>query len=176
MALDLSDKTWLEALVASELDGHDPDAVRERLPDEVRARLVEGAPAVPDGELVPLARVLVSRSLRQRRLQPTPEETFEDAVRGHVQLALELALVAGARADADARRAAVAAILAAAAGVPRVALAADPAASPKPRNVVRALRTAGSAFAARSFPPADPVGGLPLFPGGLAANRRLVAR
>jgi hypothetical protein len=168
VTLDLTDKTWLEALVASELDRYDPDAARARLPDDVRSG--------PERDLEPAARLLVARSLRLRRLQPRHEATFEDAVRGHVQLVLDLALVAGSPPDADRRRAEVAAFLAAAAGSQRAALAADPAAGAKPRAIVGALRTAGAALADQLFPPADPVGGLPLFPGALAVSRRHLAR
>lgn len=165
---DLTDKHWLEALVASELDQYDPEAARARLPEEVRA--------APEGDADARARLLVTRSLRLRRLHAQPEAAFEDAVRGHVQLVLDLALAAGAPADLDRRRAELAAFLAAASGARRAALSADPASAPAPRAVTGALRTAASAFAERLFPPTDPLGGLPLFPGALAVSRRHIAR
>lgn len=170
MTLDLADKSWLEAFVASELDRYDPEAARARLPDEVRA------PAEGAADLASRARLLAVRSLRLRRLHADALATFEDAIRGHVQLVLDLALVAGAPGDPALRRTEIAAFLAAAAGASREAIAADPGLGPSPKAVARALRAAGERLAAQLFPPGDPVGGLPLYPGVLAVSRRHVAR
>lgn len=173
--IHLSDKHWLDALVRDELGRYDADAARARLPPEVRAG------AADPGDLAPAAKVLVARSLRLRRLEPgddSPARAFEDTVRAHVGLALDLALLRGEpflRAD---RRAELAAFLAAAAGEHALAIAGEPhrPGGSSDRAVERAFRAAGEALAARFYPPGDPAGGLPLHPGLVAVFRRLLAR
>jgi hypothetical protein len=171
--LDLHDKDWLEKLVVSELDRYDAEAMRARLPTEVRV-----APSGP-GDLAPAARLLVARSLRARGPAPeSPRAAFEDAVRADVTLVLDLALLAGAPPDPARRRVEVAAFLAAALGHDRLALAADPShqGGPPARAVRNAFRAAAKALAERFHPPGDPKLGLPLYPGALAVLRRRLAR
>jgi hypothetical protein len=173
--LDLSNKDWLARLVDAELERYDPDAARARLPAEVRDR----APA-PD-DLAPAARILVARSLRPHRAGAADEsarEAFLASVRGHVELVLDLALLAGAPPDAARRRCEVAAFLAGAAGADAIAVACDPArpGGPARRAVQRAFRAAGRALFERFYPPGDPKLGLPLYPGALAVMRRRLAR
>jgi len=173
--LDLHSKLWLDELLAEELERYDPDAARGRLPSEVKP----SAPGTPD--LAPAARVLVARSLRLRRLEPAPagpDGAFVEAVRAHIGLALDLALLRGepfVRAD---RRAEIAAFLAASAGETDLALAVEPQrpGGASDRAVQRALRAAGEALRARFDPPGDPAGGLPLYPGAVAVFRRRLAR
>ena len=175
MPLDLHSKLWLDELLAEELERYDPDAARGRLPSEVKP----SAPGTPD--LAPAARVLVARSLRLRRLEPAPagpDGAFVEAVRAHIGLALDLALLRGepfVRAD---RRAEIAAFLAASAGETDLALAVEPQrpGGASDRAVQRALRAAGEALRARFDPPGDPAGGLPLYPGAVAVFRRRLAR
>ncbi len=173
MPLDLHDRRWLDTILAEELRRWEPEAARASLPAEVRI--------TEPGDLAPAARTLVARSLRLRHLGPgkeTPEETFAEAVRMHLGLALDLALLRGepfVRAD---RRAELAAFLAAAVGEHAIAIAVEPdrPGGASDRAVQRALRAAGDALVARFLPPGDPAGGLPLYPGAVAVFRRRLAR
>jgi hypothetical protein len=167
--LDRTDPAWLEHLLDAALAGFDPDAARARLPDGV-------AGASPGAGQEAAARLLVARSLRQRRLVPAgdPASAFEACVRGHVALALDLALLVPGPFSTDGARALGAAVLAAAAGDAARAVAIAPGA-PSPRAVARALRAAAVALAERFDPPADPRGGLPLYPGKVAIFRRHAA-
>ncbi len=172
--IDPSDKHWLDALVRDELDRYDRDAARTRLPHEARTASADAA------DLAPAAKVLVARSLRLRRLDAPgePAQRFEETARAHLGLALDLALLHGepfVRAD---RRAEVAAFLAAAAGETEVALAVEPQrpGGSSDRAVERALQVAGQVLATRFYPPGDPSGGLPLYPGAVAVFRRQLAR
>ncbi|HET8540812.1 MAG TPA: hypothetical protein VFL83_13155 [Anaeromyxobacter sp.] len=169
---DFLARGWLEALVTAELDRHDPAAALARLPAEVRGA---GSP----DDLAPAARLLVARSLRRRRVddEAVPEtEAFLDDVRLHVELVLDLALLRGAPFERLRRYAELAAVLAAAAGEWDLAVEALPRRTPEPRAVARALRAAEQALRARLFPPGDPVRGLPLYPGVVAVQRRLLTR
>lgn len=173
MPTPLLEKGWLDALVASELERHDPRAALARLPAEVI-----GAGTSPT-DLAPAARVLVARSLRRRKLDPAqradPAATFLDDVRLHVALVLDLALVRGAPFDAARRRSEIAAFLAAAVGEDDLAgLAYDP--DGPPRAVERALRAAERALRTALYPTGDPIHGLPLHPGQVAVQRRWLAR
>ncbi len=171
MPTHLLDKGWLDALVASELERHDPQAALAHLPAEVTR-----AGSSPT-DLAPAARLLVARSLRRRRIEPAADAaaTFLDDVRLHVALVLDLALVRGAPFDASRRRAEIAAFLAAAVGEDELArLAYDPDAPP--RAVERALRATERALRVALFPTGDPVHGLPLHPGQVAVQRRWLAR
>ncbi|ACL67427.1 conserved hypothetical protein [Anaeromyxobacter dehalogenans 2CP-1] len=175
MAKALSDKSWLEHLLAEELKQHDPEAARARLPADVRAA------AEARGDLLPAARLLVARSLRRRRLcaeAPPPEDAFLDEVRTHVGLALDLALLRGEPFLRTRQRAEIAAFLAAALGLDALALEVEPEqpGGSTDRAVERALRGAAEALQARAYPAGDPVSGLPLHPGATAILRRRLAR
>jgi hypothetical protein len=172
---DLHDKRWLDALLDDQLARYDRDAARARLPAEIRL--------VPAGtsDLAPAARILVARSLRRHRLDhpvPSPQEAFLDEVRGHVELALDLALLTGEPFVRAGRRAELAAFLAAAGGDNALAVRVEPhePGGASDREVERALRVAGQALQERFFPPGDPVGGLPLHAGAVAVFRRHLAR
>ena len=169
------ERDWLDALVAAELDRHDPAAALARLPEDVRAA---GGSST---DLAPAARLLVTRSLRLRRLEPVPSDSraaFLDEVRLHVALLLDLAVLRGARFDRERRRTEIAACLAAALGEVDAALDAIPLAPVKAdaRDVDEARLAAERALAARFHPPGDPVLGLPLHPGLVAILRRRLAR
>lgn len=173
--LDVTSKDWLARLVDEELARYDEAAARARLPAELH-------PGAPGTDLEPGARLLVARSLRHRGLAagapPSPTEAFLEAVRGHVGLVLDLALLAGEPFHPPRRRASVGAALAAALGEPGMAVDADPA-QPEPASpffVDWALQAAGRALVQRFHPPGDPVHGLPLYPGALAVLRRHLAR
>jgi len=175
VAVDLSDKAWLGSLLLEELQRFDPDAARAKLPADVRT--AGDSPT----DLAPGSRLLVARSLRHRRLADGPEgreELFLDEVRGHVALALDLALLAGEPFLRTRQEAELAGFLAAALGLPALALAVEPEqpGGASTRAVERALRGAGEALQDRFFPPGDPVGGLPLHAGTLAILRRRLAR
>jgi len=165
---------WLETLVAAELDRHDPAAALARLPAEVR-----GAGG-PSGDLAPAAQLLVARSLRRRRLDAEPAgdvESFLEDVRLHVGLLLDLAVLRGADFDPARRRAEIAAILAAAVGRWEVAVEAHPGREPPAARAVRsAMRAAEAGLRERLYPPGDPLHGLPLYPGHVAVQRRILAR
>ncbi len=163
---------WLEALVTVELDRHDPAAALASLPDEVRGA---GSP----DDLAPAAKLLVARSLRRRRVDGDAlpeEEVFLEDVRVHVGLVLDLAVLRGGDFDPWRRRAEIAAMLAAAAGDPEVAVGAHPGGALDGRAVARAMHVAEEALRARLYPPGDPVRGLPLYPGHVAVQRRLLSR
>jgi hypothetical protein len=167
---DLLAQGWLETLVAEELDRHDPAAALARLPDDVRG-------AASPGDLVPAAHLLVARSLRRRKVDadPAPDaEAFLDDVRLHVCLLLDLSVLRGAPFDGERRRAEIAAMLAAAAGEWELAL--DAIDRRDVRAVSRAMRAAEEALLATLSPPGDPIQGLPLYPGHVAVQRRLLAR
>ncbi|MEY2669246.1 MAG: hypothetical protein RJA59_1884, partial [Pseudomonadota bacterium] len=76
----LDSKDWLANAIDARLDGHDPAAVRGRLPRELRDADPEG----PDLEA--RARMLVTRSLRHRLLdrQAMDDETTAGTVDGHL--------------------------------------------------------------------------------------------
>ncbi len=165
------EKGWLDALVASELERHDPDAARARLPAEVQ----RGGQSATD--LAPTARLLVARSLRRHHIEAGPADpvqTFLDEIRLHVGLVLDLALVRGEPFHAARRRPEIAAFLAAASGENELASAAYPPAAP--RAITRVLHAAEVSLRAQLFPPGDPVQGLPLHPGHVAVQRRRLAR
>ena len=172
------ERGWLDALVAKELDGHDPAAALARLPEDVR----EAGGSSTD--LAPAARLLVARSLRLRRLEAGPVDpgaTFREEIRLHVALLLDLAVLRGVRPDRARRRAEIAAFLAAAADDVFEALevlsALPPAPAPVPERAGdEALHAAERTLAARFDPPGDPVLGLPLHPGLVAILRRRLAR
>jgi len=174
VSIDLTSRGWLAGLVDEALDHYDLVAARARLPQELR-----GDPAGLD--LEPGAAILVARSLRHRTLEaeaPAPVDAFLQAVRGHVGLVLDLALLAGQPFQRQRRRAAIAAALAAALGEPDMALDADPDHPDlaSPLSVERALQASGRALRLRYFPPGDPVHGLPLYQGAVAVLRRHLAR
>ncbi len=169
---DLLARGWLETLVAAELDRHDPAGAHARLPAEVRGA---GSPA----DLAPAAQLLVTRSLRRRKVDAdaqTETEAFFEDVRLHVGLVLDLAVLRGEPFEAGQRRAEIAAILVAAAGDWELAVEAHPRDAVDARAVSRAMRAAEEALRARLFPPGDPVHGLPLYPGQVAVQRRLISR
>ncbi|HEY6001814.1 MAG TPA: hypothetical protein VIV57_02990 [Anaeromyxobacter sp.] len=172
MPTRLLEKGWLEALVASELTHHDPEAARARLPAEL---LRAGAPGT---DLAPAARLLVARSLRARpadRGASDPGAIFLDEIRLHVALVLDLALVRGEPAPPGRQRSRIIAFLAAAVGEDELALDAYRADAP-PRAVERALRATEAALRSGLYPPGDAVGGLPLHPGHVAIQRRWLSR
>jgi hypothetical protein len=167
-------KGWLDELVRTELGRHEPQAALAGLPADVRGRAASG-------DLAPVARLLVARSLRSRRLDAEPGDTtdaFLDQVRLHVHLLLDLGAVCGAGMDAARRRAEIASFLAAALGDVESALEVVPVRpiTPLERDVERALRAAELALVAGFHPPADPVLGLPLHPGSVSVLRRRLGR
>jgi hypothetical protein len=168
------ERGWLEVLVASELDRHDPAAALARLPDDV---LALGARS----DLAPATKLLVARSLRLHRLEPGPTDptaAFLDEVRRHLALLLDLAVLSGVPYDRTGRRIEIASFLAAASGEVDAALDALPLSETgaDERDVQEALHQAEKALVARFHPPGDPVMGLPLHPGLLAIFRRRLAR
>ena len=175
MAPDLDNKTWLEDLVDLQLTDYDPAAARMRLPRELRDPDPEG----PD--LESRARMLVLRSLRRRPVETgaDPRQAVTGTVEGHVALLLDLALLLGAPYEPARRRGEVASILAAGAGELSVALKAAPASAeqpPSPSLVRRAFAKAGESLRQHLYPPGDPQGGLPLYAGAVAIQRRLLGR
>ena len=174
MPVDLSSKDWLGHLVAEELDRYDPEAERARLPDELLRAAAGGDPA-------PGARMLVARSLRLHKLAPgddSPEATFLEEMRGHLNLVLDVAQLAGEPWLRRRGRVQLAASLAESLGEPGLAAAEDgnPGHYGALHDVEAALRAAGRELKARFFPPGDPVDGLPLYPGMRASFRRQLAR
>jgi hypothetical protein len=168
------ERGWLDALVATELDRHDPTAALARMPDDV---LALGSRS----DLAPAMKLLVARSLRLHKLDPAPPDpgaTFLGEIRRHVALLLDLAVLSGVPFDRVRRRVEIAAFLAAAAGEVELALdALPPHDGPShERDVQEALHEAERALVARFHPPGDPVLGLPLHPGLLAIFRRRLAR
>jgi hypothetical protein len=169
------DRGWLDALVAVELDRHDPAAALARLPPEVRDA------GASSSDLAPAARLLVARSLRLHRLDVNPPDAttqFLDEVRLHVALLLDLAVLRGAPFDRDERRRELAAFLAAAVGEVEAALEALPVMPipVDPIDVSEAIHASERVLAERFHPPGDPVLGLPLHPGLVAILRRRLAR
>jgi hypothetical protein len=169
------ERGWLDALVAAELDRHDPQAALARLSADVRAAGSHTA------DLAPAARLLVARSLRLHRLEAEPANasaTFLDEVRLHVALLLDLAVLRELPFDRSRRRVEIAAFLAAALGEVEAALEALPvvAIPVDDRDVDQALHAAERALVDRFHPPGDPVLGLPLHPGLVAILRRRLAR
>ncbi len=180
MPVDLARKSWLEDLVSEALAGYDPAAARMRLPREVRDPDPEGP------SLEARARMLVVRSLRRRLVEPGDAEgpaeeaaAFIAPVAEHVALLLDLALLHGGPFDPAHRRAEVGAVFAAAFDDLTVALACqpDPVTGDVSEAVTRkALARAGSELRQRGFPPGDPRGGIRLYAGTVAVQRRLLAR
>jgi hypothetical protein len=169
------DRGWLDALVAAELDRHDPQAALARLPDEIRAA---GDSAL---DLAPAARLLVARSLRLHRIDAGPADAtaaFLDEVRRHVALLLDLAVLREPSFDRARRRVEIAAFLAAAVGEVDAALDALPIRplAVDDRDIDEALLGAERALDERFHPPGDPVLGLPLHPGLVSILRRRLAR
>ncbi len=176
MLPDVEKKTWLADLVESALDGYDPAAALLELPPELRG-------ADPDGpSLEARARMLLVRSLRRKLLDPATAEgedaAFLGPIRGHVGLALDIALVLGAPFHVERWRAGLAALLAAMTGAFELARAADPgrAGGGAPSAVKKAFLRAGADLKARNHPPGDPQHGLPLHAGVLCIERRHLAR
>ncbi len=175
MPVDVEKKTWLIALIDAALQDYDPGAALLRLPPELRG-------ADPDGPgLEARARTLLVRSLRRKRLDPSPEpgeDAFLGPVEGHVGLALDIALVHGVVFDAERQRAELASFFAALTGAVDLARAADPgrAGGGAPAAVKKALVRAGAELKARGQPPGDPKDGLPLGAGVLCIQRRHLAR
>jgi hypothetical protein len=173
----LTHRRWLEDLVGEVLESYDPMAARARLPEEVRAaKAASSGPA----DLAAASRLLVARSLRRRALADaeTPDGRFEDDVRQHLSLVLDLERLRGEPFLRTRARAEIAAFLAAALGDDAVALAveAEQPGGASERAVARALRGAEVALQARFFPPGDPVTGLPLHSGAVAVLRRRLSR
>ncbi len=169
----LDTKDWLLAAVDAQLAAHDPAAVLGRLPRELR----DGDPEGPDLEA--RARMLVARSMGRRLLgrHVLDEESTVGTIDGHLSLLLDLSALLGVPFDRDARRAQLAAILAAGTGDVTAALKVDPAAgSPSPALVRRTLAQAGQRLLRVHFPPGDPERGLPLYAGTVAIQRRILAR
>lgn len=169
------DKGWLDALVAVELDRHDPGAALARLPADVRAA------GGSSSDLAPAAKLLVARSLRLHRLETEPPDAtsqFLDEARAHVALLLDLAVLREAPFDRGRRRLELAAFLAAALGEVEAALEALPVVpiAVDDHDVSEALHHAERALFERFHPPGDPVLGLPLHPGEVAILRRRLAR
>ncbi len=170
----LDSKDWLAATIEARLDGHDPAAVRGRLPRELRDADPEG----PDLEA--RARMLVTRSLRHRLLdrQARDDESSAGTVDGHIGMVLDLAALLEVPFDPAVRRAELAVILAAATGDIAGALKAAPRGGivASPAEVRRTLARAGPHLLRLHFPPGDPEKGLPLYAGTVAIQRRLLAR
>jgi hypothetical protein len=170
---DVEKKTWLADLVDAALAGYDPAAALLRLPPELRG-------ADPDGpSLEARARTLLVRSLRRKLLDHEGEDDpFLGPIEGHLGLALDIALVHGVAFDRARRRAELAALLAAMAGLPDLARLADPGrqGGGEAAAVQKALLRAGAVCRARGDPAGDPKDGLPLRTGLLGIFRRLVAR
>jgi len=173
MAVDLSKRTWLAELVDAALQEHDPATARMRLPREIRDPDPEG----PDLEA--RARMLVVRSLRRNPAGPARDgdEAFLAPIEGHLALLLDLALLLEAPFDPARRKADLAAVLAAGTGELSTALKAAPGTGPPAEGWVRrALSRAGDALLRLHHPHGDPEGGLPLYAGTVAIQRRLFAR
>ena len=169
MALELSRGGWLAELVDFELGAWDAAAARGRTPAEL---LDVHLP------LDARARILAARSLRRGPEDADDRAAFQARFLGHIQVALEVALLAGLEEPPGPRRAGLAAVLAAAAGEVSGALAADPGRTGGggARAVERALSAAETAFAESAWPPGDPRLGVVLSIGALAIERQLVAR
>ncbi|MFO0582854.1 MAG: hypothetical protein U0229_11295 [Anaeromyxobacter sp.] len=173
MAVSLTDRDWLGALVDGELEAYDPANARARLPAEVLAAAESAT------DLAAAGRVLVARAMRRRAApDATPEAAFLDEVRRHVGLLLDLGALRGVPFVRARARAELAAFLAAACGAHAAALAARPdePGGASDAAVARALASATRVMHARFWPPAEPPGGLPIRPAVLALFRRRLAR
>jgi hypothetical protein len=173
--VDVEKKTWLADLVDDALAGYDPAAAMMRLPPELRG-------ADPDGPGIEArARALMVRSLRAGKLLDPgagDADAFLAPVRGHVDLALEVALLHGGPFDPERRKAELAALLAAVAGAVDLARNAAPGrpGTGTPPAVKKALLRAGAKLKERGHPPGDLKDGLPLRAGFLCIERRHLAR
>ena len=160
MGRPLDSKDWLQLAIDARLDGHDPGAVRARLPRELRDTGPEG----PDLEA--RARMLVARSLGHRLVdrQSEADEAAVGTVEGHLVMLLDLAALLEAPFDPATRRAELATILAAATGDVAGAMKVAPRGGtpPPPAEVRRVLARAGQRILRIHFPPGDPERGLPL--------------
>ncbi len=172
MPIDIWKPNWLAELVDREIAEHDPVSALRRIPPDLRdAR----------SPLEARARTLATRSLRKHRTAESGELAAEgrllDQAAGHVELALQVALLAGSPFEPTRRRAELAALLAALVGRLSQAAAADPgrADGGDPEAVSRALEVAGTAQRQAGWPPGDPRGGLLLSGGELALERWLLA-
>jgi hypothetical protein len=175
VAAPIDSRTWLADLVEEQLRDHDPVAARLRLPRDLRASDPEG----PDLEA--RARMMLARSLRRRPVgtDAPAEEALRATIEGHLTLLTDLSLLLEAPPGAEPLRAQVAALLAASGGDLDVALKALPGRGgqlPPAAAVRRALSRAGEAMLRIHYPPGDPEGGLPLYAGTVAIQRRLLAR
>lgn len=175
VAADVREKTWLADLVDSQLQDYDPAAARLRLPRELR----DPGPEGPDFES--RARMAVVRSLRRRLVEPgaDPDLAFTGTVEGHVALLLDLALLLGVPFEPVRRKAELAAILAAGTGNLPAALKASPPSGrvePSAAATGRALAKGGEVLLRLHYPPGDPQGGLSLYSGMVAIQRRLFGR
>ncbi len=174
MSGPLDSKDWLAAAIDARLDGYDPAAARARLPRELRDADPEG----PDLEA--RARMLVARSLRHRVLdrQAQDDETTVGTVDGHLGMILDLVALLEVPFEPAARRAGIAAILAAATGdlTGALRMATGSGALPSPAEVRRVLARAGQRLLRIHHPPGDPANGLPLCAGTVTIQRRLLAR
>lgn len=168
---------WLTALIDEVAAGHDPAAVRDRIGLPPPDPGAVGAPV----DLEPAVLRLVARSLRPHRLEGeerSPDAAFLETARGHVALALDLAVL-GPRASSPERTVELAtASLAAALGGTKLALDLELSrGGPVPARLLqRVQRAAGRDLLTRFHPPGDPAGGLALYPGQLAVLRRHLAR
>jgi hypothetical protein len=171
VTLDISSGDWLASLVDEELAAYRPEAAELALPPEARDASLG---------LDARARALATRSMRERpgiAGALSAREAFRDGIAGHVRLALDVALIAGAPYDRRRRRAELAALLAALANEIPQALATDPGGHRHAEaSALRALTAAGYAFLEAGWPPGDPADGLPLSEGELWIERRLLAR
>jgi hypothetical protein len=175
VAADIDPRTWLADLVEERLRGHDPVTARLRLPRDLRASDPEG----PDLEA--RARMMLARSLRRRPVEAEApaEEALRSTMEGHLDLLTDLSLLLEEPPGAESLRAQLAAILAAAGGDLDAALKATPGPGGRPPTaaaVRRALARAGEAMLRIHYPPGDPEGGLPLYAGTVAIQRRLLGR
>jgi hypothetical protein len=174
VTVDLSARDWLADLVEAELDRFNPELEPAWLP----AGLVSAA---AEKDLAPGARVLVARSLRHHPPEgddDSPEAAFEEELRGHLGLVLELARLAGEPWLPHRGRVELAATLAGALDQHALALAVDASRHglSTAADVAAALAAAGNQLRSRFFPPGDPIDGLPLYPAARASFRRHLAR
>ncbi len=179
VAKPFADKSWLAALVDEALVARELSPTRPRGPSDL-------APGLPL-DFAAAARILVARSLRMRRQPPAGTDeavAFREIVQQHVLLLLDLRLLAPTSLVSEQplgreqARADLAAFLAGALGLERVAVAAASVLPSWDRDkaVERALVLAGEELVARFFPPGDPRSGLPLSSGAVAVFRRHLAR
>jgi hypothetical protein len=173
VAKPFADKSWLTSLVDEVLLGHGGSLARAHGPsDPAHCLPLDFAAA---------ARILVARSLRARRAPIAGTDktiVFRETVEHHVLLLLDLRLLAPAPRPPEQARADVAAFLAGALGLERLAVAAESVLPSWDRDkaVERALVLAGEELVVRFYPPGDPRGGLPLSSAAVAVFRRHLAR